>query len=227
MSQGKKSADHNVEATWNNTVPGGFTAVKNVFLRNYSSLRLSHRQALMVIHVLSYKWNIDDPFPSVESIAKQLGCSKASVRRDIKAMQDLGFLVRRPKMRKDGSTESAFWDFSGLFAKLKEIEGAIPADSGESSESTAPSTLTRPAVRRHSSLTEQQIATLCEKLTPDEIVRADKNGVFRDTNAMTDEEALAIFKGIPTKGTPAYGKESPIDKMTDAEFLQYFRGEVS
>ena len=72
----------------------GHTQVSNVFLRNYSRLGISSVEALCVIHVFEFKWTVDCPFPSFNTIADRMGKSRNSVQAYIRSLEKRGFIKR-------------------------------------------------------------------------------------------------------------------------------------
>ena len=97
----------------------GFTTVSDFFLDNYSNLKpaLTHGEAIFVIHVLRYKWDLRNPFPSFARIAEQMGISTESARRLGRSVETKGLLKR---INRQG--RSNVFDFTGLFEKLVELK---------------------------------------------------------------------------------------------------------
>ena len=61
----------------------GFLVVPHRFLEHYSLLDppLSTGEALFVLHLMSFKWDRELPFPSYKSLAQRMGVSEKAVRR--------------------------------------------------------------------------------------------------------------------------------------------------
>lgn len=91
----------------------GFTQVSNAFLVHYSELGITTEEALFIIHVLRYKWTVEYPFPSFETIATQMGKSRGTVQGYARSLEEKGFLKR--KFRKNQSSKI---DFSKLIEML-------------------------------------------------------------------------------------------------------------
>ena len=90
------SADrHRLEAIWPSEVlRDGFCAVPNFFLRNYHRLKVTPTEAMLLVHVFSYRWDRRAPFPSVPTLARQMGLSPTQVRRHLRSLEDKELIVR-------------------------------------------------------------------------------------------------------------------------------------
>ena len=79
---------------------GGFFPLPILFLRHYSSLPvpLTHGEAMFIIHVMSYRWAAEAPFPSFTLIAKQMGVSPQSVRTYARSLEKKNYLRREPRV---------------------------------------------------------------------------------------------------------------------------------
>lgn len=98
--------------------------ISHFFLQNYHRLKpnpgasgLSSTEAMLIVHLMSYKWDQDDPYPSVGELAKRLGVSRRQARHTIKTLEDLKLLRR--KNRPNGGTNA--YDLSQLFDRLMEL----------------------------------------------------------------------------------------------------------
>lgn len=92
------------------------------FLHHYSTLTppLTPGEALFVIHLMDYKWGEEAPWPSYQTIARQMGVSVKMARRYGQSLQHKHYLVRT--MRR-GQTNQ--FDLTPLF---KALENKIFAD---------------------------------------------------------------------------------------------------
>jgi DNA-binding MarR family transcriptional regulator len=72
----------------------GWTPVADCFLRNYHRLRISHSEAMVIIHIMSFKWDADAPFPALKTIARRMGITAPSVRTHLRNLEKHGLLAR-------------------------------------------------------------------------------------------------------------------------------------
>src|SRR5438045_1934059 len=72
----------------------GFTPVAVVFLQRYARLvpKLSHAETLLIIHLMSFKWDEKAPYPSVGLLAERLGVSTRYVRKMLKRLGALHYV---------------------------------------------------------------------------------------------------------------------------------------
>jgi DNA replication protein len=111
----------------------GWTPVSNYFLENYHRLNLTHSEAMVVVHLLSFKWDDAAPFPSLATLAKRMGITPPSVRTHLRNLEKKGCLMREIQV---GTTNR--FHLQGLFTKLETLmtrDGVAigPKSSAESS----------------------------------------------------------------------------------------------
>lgn len=94
----------------------GFTPVATYFLRNYTRLKITPIEAMVLIHVISYQWDARPPFPSLPRLAKELGLSTVQVRTHIRSLEKKEVLRRE---RKHGRASRLHLD--GLRLKLANL----------------------------------------------------------------------------------------------------------
>lgn len=96
-----------------------YLVVPSVFLRNYSRLRphrLTHAEAIFVLHLMEFKWDRSAPFPSYNTLAGRMGTSTKTARRLAQSLAEKGFLRR---VIRTGNTNR--FDLAPLFEKLLHI----------------------------------------------------------------------------------------------------------
>jgi hypothetical protein len=101
-----------------------YVAVVRGFLEHYSSLNppITTGEAMFVIHVMSYKWGADAPYPGYKTIAKLMGVSDKMARRHAQSLEQKHYLVRQ--LRRANTNK---FDFQQLFAALeKKVQEAAP-----------------------------------------------------------------------------------------------------
>ena len=111
----------------------GYLVVPSIFLRHYSQLKpysLTHGEALFVLHLMEFKWDSADPFPSYDTLARRMGISTKMARRYGKALEQKGFMRRKIRT---GSTNR--FDLSPLFDKLFEVQTSTRTRTGRSGRS--------------------------------------------------------------------------------------------
>lgn len=74
---------------------GGWLPVPQQFLQLTATLRpkISRNRALLLLHLMSFKWADRSPFVKYETLAKRLGVSAKQVARDAQALERDGYLV--------------------------------------------------------------------------------------------------------------------------------------
>jgi biotin operon repressor len=121
--------DHQIRERWSEQIiRGGFTAVPMNFLRRYSRLGLNATDAMLLIHIMAYRWDRHLPFPSLTRIAEEMGLSTSQVRFRMARLEKDGYIER--VYRKGRST---LYNPSGLIQKLeKDLETAeVPVNDVE------------------------------------------------------------------------------------------------
>lgn len=108
----------------NEELTRSWTPISRYFLANYHRLSphqgadgLNSTEAMLLVHLLDFKWDENDPHPSVNTLATRLGLSRRRTRKVIQNLEDLGFLTRKPRV--EGSTNA--YDLQGLFDELMEL----------------------------------------------------------------------------------------------------------
>ena len=94
----------------------GWTPVCNFFLLNYHRLDVTHGEAMVIIHILAYKWDSVAPFPALKTIGAQMGISASSVRTHLRNLQNKGLIFREMQI---GTTNR--FHLQNLFLKLEEL----------------------------------------------------------------------------------------------------------
>jgi DNA replication protein len=109
---------------WTPTVAElGWTPVSDYFLTNYHRLKITHIEAMLVVHLMSFKWDAAAPFPSLNRLAKCMGITPTSVRTHLRKLELKGFLYRQSRV---GTTNRFF--LNGLFEALERLIEADKLD---------------------------------------------------------------------------------------------------
>lgn len=93
----------------------GHVPVVNAFLDYYKDLDIKDTEAMFLIHLMSYKWDEQHPFPTYAKIAEVMHLKEDSLRRMTLRLQNAG-LIRRDKA--DGRK---VFDLTPLFDRLTEV----------------------------------------------------------------------------------------------------------
>lgn len=73
----------------------GWTPVSDYFLKNCGRLGISPTEAMVIIHLMSFKWDASAPFPGLKTVAVRMGITPTSVRTHIRNLEKRSFLARR------------------------------------------------------------------------------------------------------------------------------------
>lgn len=123
----KRRSDLRIAERWTaQLAETGFTPVVSAFLQHYAHLNppLSAAEAMLVVHIVSYKWTAKAPYPSIKTIAHAMGCSDRYVRKLLEGLQVAKYVTRIERI---GDTNE--FDLSGLFAALEaKLPKAAPVD---------------------------------------------------------------------------------------------------
>lgn len=115
-----KGPDRTVAARWTPMLAGeGFTPVSDFFLKNYHRLPkpLRPTEAMLVIHLMSFKWDKAAPFPGFKRLAEYMGITPAGVRTHARTLEKKGYLKREMQV---GTTNKFHLD--GLFKALEKLK---------------------------------------------------------------------------------------------------------
>lgn len=130
-----------LEQRWGASVTGrGWTAVPNVLLEYQGRLRLKDQEVMVLLHLMRFWWEKDQiPYPSVATLAKNLGKDERSVRRILKRLEEHpypqeewgmtpGYLRRIGRKKANGGQDSNQFNLLPLkraLEKLVEEENAL------------------------------------------------------------------------------------------------------
>jgi DNA-binding MarR family transcriptional regulator len=113
---------------------GGFCALPTLFLAHCSGLRgsdgkpLKPSEILLAIHILSFKWTEELPFPSVETLAQRMGMNVRSIRKLLTSLERAGLVARLQAPRRANR-----YDLSQLFLAIERIadEEAVKSEAAK------------------------------------------------------------------------------------------------
>lgn len=113
----KGATDRLIEHRWTPRLAReGWTPICDFFLVNYHRLKVSHTEAMVVIHLMSFKWDTAQPYPALKTIAKRMGITVPSVRTHLRNLENKGLLHRNFRT---GTTTR--FDLQPLFNALERL----------------------------------------------------------------------------------------------------------
>ncbi len=129
-SESPPRRDRSFAARWSPKIATGhFTPVPEYFLHNLHRLRphdhaqgLTPLEALVIVQIVSHKWDERAPFPALGTIAERLSVSRRTIRAALERLEDLGY-VRREYSSTGGTSR---YHFDGL---VRAIEALIAEDA--------------------------------------------------------------------------------------------------
>ena len=118
----KGDSDHEIGKRWTSGLATrGFTPIVQPFLEHHCQLQITPTEAMLVVHLMSFKWDASAPFPSMTKLAGRLGCTERYVRKLCVRLEQFGYLKRYGRL----GTSNQF-DLDGLFAELEKREAEKP-----------------------------------------------------------------------------------------------------
>jgi DNA-binding MarR family transcriptional regulator len=119
----EKSA-RSVGDRWTPALAKRWTPVSSFFLENYHRLPLpkggglTSSEAMLLIHLIDYKWTDEAPWPSVAALAKRMDITRRAVRLSLAKLEEKGLLRR---VAAPGRNRSNRYVLDGLFAQLEAL----------------------------------------------------------------------------------------------------------
>ncbi len=117
------------DVTWGNCglCDDGFTVVSNLFLQwaGATKPRLTSTEQLLIIHILSFKWGEDHPYPGIKTLADRLGLSERAIQQNLKSLKAKGMLEIEKGPGKRGLGATNRYDLTPLFQKLVAVRLAM------------------------------------------------------------------------------------------------------
>ena len=106
---------------WGEILDEGFTSVPNILLRYRSQIGLKPKHIMLIIDIMSFKWDKDSPFPSYSTLSIRAGVEERSIKRITQDLEELGLLVKTPRFDEEtGAQVTTVFDFRPLVQKLIE-----------------------------------------------------------------------------------------------------------
>ena len=107
-----------VAKRWTPKLAKHWTPVARTFLEHFAGLKppLTAAEAMLVIQLVSFKWDEAKPFPSVSTLAARMGCGERNIRKMLKRLEAVGYVVREERVG-----TSNLYELGGLFRKLEQV----------------------------------------------------------------------------------------------------------
>lgn len=109
------------EKKWGkDTIDAGWTLLPNILLERQAVLGIKPTQLNILLVILKHWWETETlPFPEMNTVAKMIGVDRSTVQRNIRELEQLGFVKRIVRKKRNGGNNSNQYDFSGLIEHLK------------------------------------------------------------------------------------------------------------
>ncbi|MBX9677306.1 MAG: helix-turn-helix domain-containing protein [Gemmataceae bacterium] len=139
--QPQRAVQRDVAARWTPMLSKkGWTPICDYFLDSYTRLapKITNLEALLIIHLMRYKWDAEAPFPGFRALSKRMGITATSARNHARSLEKKGYLKREKRV---GTTNK--FDLTPLFAALErllQLETVAPASPSPWGQSGAPYT---------------------------------------------------------------------------------------
>ena len=117
----KKQDKTKIIQIWGEILDEGFTSVPNILLRYRTRIGLKPKHIMLIIDIMSYKWDSQYPFPSYSTLAHRSGIDERSVKRITQDLEELRLLIKTPRFDDEtGAQVTTVFDFRPLVQKLIE-----------------------------------------------------------------------------------------------------------
>jgi predicted transcriptional regulator len=100
--------ENKISLVWGNAyLDEGFTPMPNIIVR-YAPKLLSGREFTFITVLASFKHGVENPFPSQDTLAEIMGCSKRNIRLLIETLEEKGFLQISYRYDNKGRTSNEY-----------------------------------------------------------------------------------------------------------------------
>lgn len=150
MSDEQQEKNHAIRERWggHHALADQFTPISLFFLQHAHKLevpakkgktkRLSSSEVMFIIHMMSFKWDRREPYPSLKTIAARMNLQTRQVRNIVASLEKGGYIQRVPQ-RDTGRPN--LYNMDGLFAALLKIKSSLPAAELTSAHAPPPDNL--------------------------------------------------------------------------------------
>ena len=118
-----KIAKHTLVDKWSPSILAkGYTELPNLLLYNLRALKISNTELATLVAILSFRWDKDDPYPSVGTVAKLVHREERTVRKHLRSLENKGIIWRGFRPNK-----STAYDINPLIIKLNRLAKNAPS----------------------------------------------------------------------------------------------------
>jgi DNA-binding MarR family transcriptional regulator len=100
----------------------GFTPIPAAFLEHYGPMGITSSEAMLIVHLMSHKWDEKNPFPTFGRIAARMRVSETAVRGHARNLEKKKFLKR---IKRPGRSNE--FDLTPLFERLEKMQAFTKA----------------------------------------------------------------------------------------------------
>jgi biotin operon repressor len=113
--------DYDPRSRWGiHLIDKGFCIFPEQIIKRWGKTGLDPTDLAIVLTMAAYWWAAERrPFPSLETISKNLGISRRTVERRIKKMVELGYIKRKKREVSKNSPVTTEYDLSGLIKRFE------------------------------------------------------------------------------------------------------------
>ncbi len=95
----------------------GFTPIPAAFLEHYGSMGITSAEAMLIVHLMSHKWDEKNPYPTFGRIANRMRISETAVRGHARSLENKKLLKR---ITRPGRSNE--FDLRPLFERLEKMQ---------------------------------------------------------------------------------------------------------
>ncbi|MCS5697155.1 helix-turn-helix domain-containing protein [Desulfofundulus thermocisternus] len=121
----------------------GVAPIPTALFRYQRELGLSFQEVAFICHLLSYRWTVKDPYPSIRELSKLTGVSEKTLHSYKKSLVEKGLIVVRNRYDSSNGQLSNEYDLTPVFEKLQQIIQSETSDSGQGCVKNTDPPLTR------------------------------------------------------------------------------------
>lgn len=116
---------------WGEILDDGFTSVPNILLRYRSNLGIKPHHLALIIDIMSFKWDTENPFPSYSILAQRAKVTERGIMKTIQDLERLNLMIRTQRFDEGTGVQiTNIFDFRPLVQRLldetKKAEDSLP-----------------------------------------------------------------------------------------------------
>jgi DNA replication protein len=117
----KKQDKSKIVQIWGDILDEGFTSVPNILLRYRSNLGVKSHHLALIIDIMSFKWDEENPFPSYSTLAQRANVTERGIMKTVRDLERLNLLIRTQRFDEESGVQiTTIFDFRPLIQRLKE-----------------------------------------------------------------------------------------------------------